>query len=1302
MGKSVSKKLLSGVLSAMMVASSVPAAITAYADQCDQGTKDGYDYELWNQSYKGNVQMNVGNAGTFSCSWSGIENCLFRSGKRLGSTQSWSSYGGIQINYDVDYTPKGNSYMCVYGWTQSPLVEYYIVEAWGDWRPPGSNSPKTSITVDGKAYDVFTSTRYNQPSIEGTKTFEQYWSVQKNNPAQVNVQKNLKGTITVSEHFKAWEKAGMQMGKMYEVALNIEGYQSSGSANVKKNELIMGSVVPGTTAPVVTKQPGSDGRYFKESFESGAGDWSGRGAASVEVNSTNHSDGSKSLYVSGRTDNWNGAAITLDPSEFVPGNSYSFSAKVLQTTESSTSMKMTLQYNDGSEEKYDEVASATAKKGEWTDLTNTSYKIPSGASSMVLYIEAPDSLTDFYVDATHGAKAGTAGYGDTSVVVTPEDNPQPYTPEDNPQPYTPQGDTSTLKGNFAPYFKFGTSVSPFELSSGGDFIKNNYSSITPENELKPDQIIDQQACQQKGNNTETQVNLSRAAQTLSFCEKNGISLRGHTFVWYSQTPDWFFKENFSSNGNWVSKEVMNKRLESFIKNTFAALKSQYPNLDVYSYDVCNELFLNDGGGLRKSYNTENSGGSNWAKVYGEDNDEFIINAFTYARKYAPANCKLYINDYNEYIDAKTNDIYNIAMKLKEKGVIDGIGMQSHLDVGFPTASQYEKALKKFLSTGLEVQITELDITTNNESSQASLYEEIFKIAMENSDKIPALTIWGTTDNVSWRSSQNPLIMSQGYKPKQAYNKIMALPAVIPPKSAAVVTTTTTKPVTTTTTTTQPKVAVSKYGDANCDNDINMGDVVLIMQSLANPSVYGLKGSDNSHITEKGIANSDVYLSGDGITNSDALAIQKYLIGLISQLPESYSEKKNDNVTTAKNTEVVTAAPTNKTYLNDSFESGAGKFESRGDASIAIDKSSYYSGAQCLYVSGRSDNWNGAAIPLSTSDYVPGNAYSFSAAVMQGSGAAETVQMTLQYTDSTGEDQYKQIATATAKDKTWTDLSNSSYTIPSDAKNLILYVELPDSLTDYYLDDVTIASDGTASKISTGGGKANPKAPDPATPVQTSGNIDPSKPMIAISFDDGAVGSSPSASSMRIINALADNGFHATFFYVGDWIKNSDGEQEVKYAYSKGMEIANHTTTHPYLTQKSASEIRSEVDNCAAKLKRIIGAEPSKLLRLPYLATNQTVQSTLNDYGLITCAIDTEDWNGASKDQIVSKVKSAMQNGSANGAIVLCHETYDATAGAIEELAPYCKSQGWQIVTISEMFAAKGKKINGGQVYTKVG
>ena len=201
-------------------------------------------------------------------------------------------------------------------------------------------------------------------------------------------------------------------------------------------------------------------------------------------------------------------------------------------------------------------------------------------------------------------------------------------------------------------------------------------------------------------------------------------------------------------------------------------------------------------------------------------------------------------------------------------------------------------------------------------------------------------------------------------------------------------------------------------------------------------------------------------------------------------------------------------------------------------------------------------------------------------------------------------------------------------------------------------------------------------------------------MVAISFDDGT---RDATQEKRIIDALNKNGFHATFFYVGNWVTSPE---TVKYAYQSGHEVANHTTTHPYLTQKSSNEIRSEFDQTHAKLKSIIGTEPSKLMRLPYLQSNSTVQQTLYDVPLISCAIDTKDWDGASKDQIVNTIKSGMNSGSLRNSIVLCHENYSTTASAMEEVLPYLKAQGWQVVTISEMFAVNGKELKGGQIYTR--
>ncbi|WP_024834580.1 glycoside hydrolase family 11 protein [Ruminiclostridium josui] len=241
------KKLLKALTLGLSIACcafalNVQAATTITENKT--GTIDGYDYELWKDS--GNTSMTLNGGGKFSCSWSNINNALFRTGKKYNETQTHQELGNITLDYACNYQPSGNSYLSVYGWTSSPLVEYYIIESWGSWRPPGAQS-KGVITVDGATYDVYETTRVNQPSIKGTATFQQYWSVR--------TSKRTSGSISVSEHFKAWEKMGMKMGKMYEVSLVVEGYQSSGRADVTA----MTINIDGGTKPEVKGDLNADG-----------------------------------------------------------------------------------------------------------------------------------------------------------------------------------------------------------------------------------------------------------------------------------------------------------------------------------------------------------------------------------------------------------------------------------------------------------------------------------------------------------------------------------------------------------------------------------------------------------------------------------------------------------------------------------------------------------------------------------------------------------------------------------------------------------------------------------------------------------------------------------------------------------------------------------------------------------------------------------------------------------------------------------------------------------------------------------
>ena len=119
-------------LTLIVPATIVQGATTITSNQT--GNHDGYDYELWKDS--GNTSMTLNNGGNFSCEWNNINNALFRKGKKFNETQTHQQLGNISVDYGCNYQPNGNSYLCVYGWTSDPLVEFYIVDSWDSWRPP--------------------------------------------------------------------------------------------------------------------------------------------------------------------------------------------------------------------------------------------------------------------------------------------------------------------------------------------------------------------------------------------------------------------------------------------------------------------------------------------------------------------------------------------------------------------------------------------------------------------------------------------------------------------------------------------------------------------------------------------------------------------------------------------------------------------------------------------------------------------------------------------------------------------------------------------------------------------------------------------------------------------------------------------------------------------------------------------------------------------------------------------------------------------------------------------------------------
>ncbi len=278
---------------------------------------------------------------------------------------------------------------------------------------------------------------------------------------------------------------------------------------------------------------------------------------------------------------------------------------------------------------------------------------------------------------------------------------------------------------------------------------------------------------------------------VKFGEERGYFIVGHTLVWHSQAPDWFF---VNDDGSDVSRDELIRRMKDHITTVVTRYKGR-----VNGWDVVNEAIVEDGS-YRKS---------KFYEIIGED---FIKLAFQFAHEADP-DAQLYYNDYGMDNEGRRNGVVEMVEKLKSEGVrIDGIGMQGHLLMGHPSLDAYEKSIRAFSDLGLQVMITELDLSalpwprkrvSANISETAEFkaeydpytkglpddmaanwsarYLDFFRLFLKYSDKIHRVTFWGAHDAQSWKNNfpvrgrtDYPLLFDRHYKPKPVVSELIKL------------------------------------------------------------------------------------------------------------------------------------------------------------------------------------------------------------------------------------------------------------------------------------------------------------------------------------------------------------------------------------------------------------------------------------------------------------------------------------------------------------------------------------------------
>lgn len=301
-----------------------------------------------------------------------------------------------------------------------------------------------------------------------------------------------------------------------------------------------------------------------------------------------------------------------------------------------------------------------------------------------------------------------------------------------------------------------------------ELVKEHFSVVTPENCMKPGPV----------HPSEDTWRFERPDALVQWCADNSIAIHGHTLVWHSQTNNWFFRDG--------DKAAVTRRMKDHISTLVGRYKGK-----LRSWDVVNEA-INDGGNAQTA-RTENLRNSSWLQAMGP---EFLTLAFKFAHKADP-DAKLYYNDYGIEAGPKhASSMVLLKRLIKDGAPIHGVGIQGHWSTANIPYAALDKAISDYASLGLEVSITELDVTIRGASggrfgrgfrgrrsggatpspqnlkAQADAYARLFSIFAKHKDVIQRVTFWGLSDRRTWRFGQHPLIFDSNNQRKPAYAAIV--------------------------------------------------------------------------------------------------------------------------------------------------------------------------------------------------------------------------------------------------------------------------------------------------------------------------------------------------------------------------------------------------------------------------------------------------------------------------------------------------------------------------------------------------